>query len=289
MKVGIVAPYSWSFWGPSSSTPSCRPHALQRRGLETRTIMGNDPPGSFTRVLHPRLGRHGHRAAGRDPCRPLRDRPGERLAAEHRPLAAVRRRRSVVRSSGRGFDVLHLHEPMTPAICIATLAMAQAPVVATFHAHGRARLDEGRQAALGLPRRPARLPDRRLAPRTRFRRRVATGRLRSRAERRPDPSRRRRARDARTRSSSPVARSHERVCRCCCARGRRSDGAPARGLRVVGADPLAVRLLLARERVSRRGDRRPRLPVPGGADRQSFSRRRRLSLRRSAARASGWC
>jgi phosphatidyl-myo-inositol alpha-mannosyltransferase len=34
------------------------------------------------------------------------------------------------------FDVLHLHEPMTPAICTATLAWAQCPVVATFHASG---------------------------------------------------------------------------------------------------------------------------------------------------------
>jgi phosphatidylinositol alpha-mannosyltransferase len=34
------------------------------------------------------------------------------------------------------FDVLHLHEPMTPAICIATLALARVPLVATFHAHG---------------------------------------------------------------------------------------------------------------------------------------------------------
>jgi phosphatidylinositol alpha-mannosyltransferase len=34
------------------------------------------------------------------------------------------------------FDVLHLHEPMTPVICTATLAWAESPVVATFHASG---------------------------------------------------------------------------------------------------------------------------------------------------------
>jgi phosphatidylinositol alpha-mannosyltransferase len=34
------------------------------------------------------------------------------------------------------FDLLHLHEPMTPAICIAANALARAPLVATFHAHG---------------------------------------------------------------------------------------------------------------------------------------------------------
>jgi phosphatidyl-myo-inositol alpha-mannosyltransferase len=34
------------------------------------------------------------------------------------------------------FDVLHLHEPMTPAICVAALALAECPVVATWHAAG---------------------------------------------------------------------------------------------------------------------------------------------------------
>jgi phosphatidylinositol alpha-mannosyltransferase len=34
------------------------------------------------------------------------------------------------------FDVVHLHEPMTPAICVAALAFAKCPVVTTHHAHG---------------------------------------------------------------------------------------------------------------------------------------------------------
>jgi phosphatidylinositol alpha-mannosyltransferase len=34
------------------------------------------------------------------------------------------------------FDVVHLHEPMTPTPCIATLALCTAPMVGTFHANG---------------------------------------------------------------------------------------------------------------------------------------------------------
>jgi phosphatidylinositol alpha-mannosyltransferase len=34
------------------------------------------------------------------------------------------------------FDVLHLHEPMTPIICTAAMAWARCPIVATFHASG---------------------------------------------------------------------------------------------------------------------------------------------------------
>src|SRR5436853_571926 len=38
-----------------------------------------------------------------------------------------------------GFDVLHLHEPLTPVLCTAALAMAQSPVVGTYHAAGDIR------------------------------------------------------------------------------------------------------------------------------------------------------
>ncbi len=34
------------------------------------------------------------------------------------------------------FDIVHLHEPMTPTICVATLAFAECPSVATLHAAG---------------------------------------------------------------------------------------------------------------------------------------------------------
>ena len=34
------------------------------------------------------------------------------------------------------FDVVHLHEPMTPTPCVATLAVCTAPMVGTFHANG---------------------------------------------------------------------------------------------------------------------------------------------------------
>jgi phosphatidylinositol alpha-mannosyltransferase len=59
VKVGIVVPYSWSYWGAVPEHAELKAEALKKLGIETRTLMGNDPPGSFTRVLHPRHGRHG--------------------------------------------------------------------------------------------------------------------------------------------------------------------------------------------------------------------------------------
>src|SRR5436189_1188763 len=135
MKVGIVAPYSWSFWGAVVEHVELQAEALHRRGVETRTIMGNDPPGSFTRVLHPRLGRHGHPPpevipVGRSVIVPAN---GSLPNIVLSPRAVPAIRRALARER---FDVLHVHEPMTPAICIATLSLARVPIVATFHAHG---------------------------------------------------------------------------------------------------------------------------------------------------------
>src|SRR2546429_3854924 len=135
MKVGIVVPYSWSFWGAVVEHAELQAEALRRQGLETRTIMGNDPPGSFTRVLHPRLGRHGNPPpdvipVGRSVIVPAN---GSLPNIVLSPRTVGRIRRALERER---FDVMHLHEPMTPTICIATLALGRAPMGATFHAHG---------------------------------------------------------------------------------------------------------------------------------------------------------
>jgi phosphatidylinositol alpha-mannosyltransferase len=135
MKVGIVVPYSWSYWGGVAEHVELKVQALQKLGIETRTLIGNDPPGSFTRVLHPRHGRHGEPPpdvipVGRSVIVPANGALPNIVLSPSTPFKIKRALRR------EQFDVLHLHEPMTPAICTATLAFAEVPVVATFHAHG---------------------------------------------------------------------------------------------------------------------------------------------------------
>ena len=138
MKVGIVVPYSWSFWGAVVEHAELQAEALRRRGHDVRLLMGNDPPGSFTRILHPRLGRHGEPPAevipvGRSVIVPANG-SLPNIVLSPRTVGRVRRALEHER-----FDVLHMHEPMTPAICVAALALARCPVVATFHASGQLR------------------------------------------------------------------------------------------------------------------------------------------------------
>ena len=247
MKVGIVVPYSWSFWGAVVEHAELQAEALGRLGVETRTIIGNDPPGSFTRVLHPRLGRHGHPPAdvipvGRSVIVPAN---GSLPNVVLSPRTVGRVRRALARER---FDVLHVHEPLTPAIAVATLALARAPIVATFHAAG-----ELAWTRLGMPVWGFLLDriDERIAVSEAARRSalayapgdyevVPNGVLLPPAA---DPGGREHrvafvGRHEPRKGLAVVLRAWPEV--------HRQTGAR---LRVIGADPLAVRLLVARERL----------------------------------------
>jgi phosphatidylinositol alpha-mannosyltransferase len=135
VKIGIVVPFSWSFWGAVVEHAELQAAALEARGHEVRLVMGNDPPGQFTRALHPRVGRHDDPPAnvipvGRSVIVPAN---GSLPNIVLSPRSFFRVRRVLERER---FDVLHLHEPMTPAICTAVLALAKTPIVATHHASG---------------------------------------------------------------------------------------------------------------------------------------------------------
>jgi len=135
VKIGIVVPFSWSFWGAVVEHAEAQAAALEELGHDVRLIMGNDPPGQFTRVLHPRVGRHGDPPpnvipVGRSVIVPAN---GSLPNIVLSPRTYFRMKRTLERER---FDVLHLHEPMTPTICLCALILARTPMVATFHASG---------------------------------------------------------------------------------------------------------------------------------------------------------
>ena len=247
MKVGIVVPYSWSFWGAVVEHAELQADALRRLGVDTRTIMGNDPPGSFTRVLHPRLGRHGYPPAdvipvGRSVIVPANGTlPNIVLSPPSVP--AIRR----VLERER-FDVLHVHEPMTPAICIAALALARVPCVATFHAHGALGWMKIGKPLWGFL---AERLDHRIAVSPHARDSAAAW-LPGEYEVVPNGVLIPPSADARNREHQIVfagrqeARKGLHVLLRAWPDVRRRTGAR---LRIAGADPLAVRLLLTRERL----------------------------------------
>jgi len=146
MKVGIVVPYSFSFWGGVVDHAQEQALALIEQGVDARLLIGHDPPGRLSRVLHPTSGRFERPPPhvlplGRSVIVPAN---GSLANIVLSPSAVLATRRTLARER---FDLLHVHEPLTPALAVAALASATVPVVATFHAAGHSRW---RRAAMPL-------------------------------------------------------------------------------------------------------------------------------------------
>jgi len=135
MKVGIVVPYSWSFWGGVPEHADHQARALIELGHDVRLIMGHDPPGRLTKLLHPREGRHERPPdyvvpVGRSVIVPANGSLPNLILS---PPSMLRMSRILDRER---FDVLHVHEPFAPILSAYALAVARCPVVATCHSAG---------------------------------------------------------------------------------------------------------------------------------------------------------
>jgi phosphatidylinositol alpha-mannosyltransferase len=248
VKVAIVVPYSWSFWGGVVDHAEQQVLALRRLGVDAWLVIGNDPPGSFTHVLHPGLGRHGTPPdyvlpVGRSVIVPANGSLPNIVLTPTTPLRIKRLFKT------EGFDLIHVHEPMTPAIGVAALALWPGPTVATFHASGDLRwMQMGRHTWGFLAERI----DRRIAVSEEARASVQRW-LPGEYDVVPngvivpdeaDPANREDnvvfiGRHEPRKGMHILLRAWPEI--------RRRTGAR---LRLVGADPLAVRLVLTRERVS---------------------------------------
>ena len=135
MKVGIVVPYSWSFWGGVQEHADHQARALQSLGIEAKIVMGHDPPGRLTKLLHPKEGRHVRPPeyvipVGRSVIVPANASLPNIILS---PPAMLRMRRIFAEER---FDVVHVHEPYAPILSAFALVVADCPTVATFHAAG---------------------------------------------------------------------------------------------------------------------------------------------------------
>ena len=135
MKVGIVVPYSWSFWGGVQEHADHQARALLRLGHDVRIVMGHDPPGRLTWLLHPKQGRHSRPPdyvipIGRSVIVPANASLPNIILS---PQAMLRMRRVW---EVEQFDVVHVHEPFAPVLSTFALASAPCPIVATCHSAG---------------------------------------------------------------------------------------------------------------------------------------------------------
>lgn len=120
MRVGLVSPYSLTIPGGVQGQVLALARALRSLGVATRVLGPCDGPPPDPCVTP--LGNSIPTAANGSVA-PLAPDP----AAQLRTLRAL---------WDEDFDILHLHEPITPGPTQTTLLLHPAPIVATFHAAG---------------------------------------------------------------------------------------------------------------------------------------------------------
>lgn len=120
MRVGIVCPYSLTLAGGVQAQVLDLACALQRRGIQARVLAPCDGPPP-----HPSVTPLGNSI-------PVADN-GSVAPIAPDPAAALRTIRAL---RDEQFDVVHLHEPLTPGPSLTALISASTPLVGTFHRSG---------------------------------------------------------------------------------------------------------------------------------------------------------
>jgi phosphatidyl-myo-inositol alpha-mannosyltransferase len=115
VRVALVCPYSWSVPGGVQSHVTGLAAALRGSGHDVEILAPADGPTDDVLPL------------GRSIPIPSNG-SVQRVALS--PAAVARTARAV---RCRGYDVVHVHEPMLPAVGLSALTAAPVPVVATFH------------------------------------------------------------------------------------------------------------------------------------------------------------
>jgi phosphatidyl-myo-inositol alpha-mannosyltransferase len=135
MKIGIVVPFSWSYWGGVVEHAEHQARSLAALGHDARIIIGNDPPGHLSSLLHPRSGRHSEPPEFVIPVGRTVIAPANHSLANVclTPQTILRMKRVIERER---FDIVHVHEPLVPIISLAGLYFPDCPLVVTVHASG---------------------------------------------------------------------------------------------------------------------------------------------------------
>ena len=130
MRIGLVSPYSWTVPGGVNTHVEHLAEELEGRGHETWVIA---PVGALTPARRHMDSRQHAMAERFIPVGSAVPVPsnGSMAYVNFSPQLVARMDRAV--RYGR-FDVLHVHEPCTPAVSAMAVLLATSPVVGTFHA-----------------------------------------------------------------------------------------------------------------------------------------------------------
>ena len=128
MKIALVSPYDYAYPGGVTEHVRHLAEQLVRRGHDVHVIAPSSSP-IVTRTAQPVVHRVG---------RPVPVPANGSVARITLPLQGYRQVKHLL--TFQGFDVVHLHEPIMPALPLTVLHYSPAVNVGTFHALGRSDL-----------------------------------------------------------------------------------------------------------------------------------------------------
>jgi phosphatidylinositol alpha-mannosyltransferase len=151
MRIAIVSPYSWTYAGGVNRHVEALAEALIDRSHEVRVLAPWDPPDRLSRALHRAPAERRHRP---DYLVPLGRTLGFAANGAVSNLSAFPTGPTTLRRElgAGGFDVVHVHEPVAPAVSWDACSFAGAPVVGTFHAYSTKRIPNAVANLLGARR-----------------------------------------------------------------------------------------------------------------------------------------
>jgi phosphatidyl-myo-inositol alpha-mannosyltransferase len=151
MRIALVSPYSWSFPGGVTRHIDALARELLAAGHHVRVLAPVDPDDRITHAVH-------RRRPSTDPLPDFVVPLGRTIALPMNGAVTrlVSRFEGVVHMRREletgGYDVIHIHEPITPMVgwdaCVAT----NVPKVGTFHVYSTSRLSNGIARGIGATR-----------------------------------------------------------------------------------------------------------------------------------------
>ena len=158
MRIALVSPYSWTYPGGVTRHIEALSEELIRQGHDARVLSPFDPPDQLSTRLH-----RGVRPMDRDVPDgfvPLGRTVGYKSNGSISNMASFPTTVSLLRTelATGGYDVVHLHEPVTPLVCWDAMGSASVlPLVGTFHTYGTSVGPQMIANAMGARRRMNRL------------------------------------------------------------------------------------------------------------------------------------
>jgi phosphatidylinositol alpha-mannosyltransferase len=152
MRIALVSPYSWSYPGGVTRHVEALAEQFRSTGHYVRVLAPLDPPGRVTSFLH--------RGAGPQPMTapeylvPLGRTVGFKANGAVSNLSITPYGAATLLQELRKglYDVVHVHEPVAPAIGWVAADQARLPSVGTFHAYSDRRVPNGVANLLGARR-----------------------------------------------------------------------------------------------------------------------------------------